>query len=149
MTVWTDKRTRDVSIRAAGAFCCISAYLAAGELANLRPSTPGTQPAAIAYLLAAIAFLGASLGTALAVLGHHVFDEIEVSDRWKRRPPARDVASVGVDANAYMAVGRPASANHGLPTPTASAIASELPLPWRDFGSIAATSNDLRVANQW
>lgn len=36
-------------------------------------------------LLAAIAFLGASAGSVLVALGIHVFDQVEVSERWRHR----------------------------------------------------------------
>jgi hypothetical protein len=38
-----------------------------------------------AYLLALVGFLGASAGSALALYGRHLFDEIEVSARWRHR----------------------------------------------------------------
>ena len=37
------------------------------------------------YLLALIGFVGASGGCVLLFLGTHIFDEIEISDRWQPR----------------------------------------------------------------
>lgn len=35
------------------------------------------------FLLATIAFIGLSFGGLLAALGHHIFDQVEVSPRWR------------------------------------------------------------------
>lgn len=40
----------------------------------------------LGYLLALIGFISASVGSALLFLGTHIFDEVEVSARWKPRP---------------------------------------------------------------
>jgi hypothetical protein len=36
------------------------------------------------YALATAGFLFASLGSALAIMGEHLFDEVQVSARWRR-----------------------------------------------------------------
>jgi len=43
-----------------------------------------TPPDGLEYLLALIAFASASAGCAMATLGAHLFDQVEVSARWRR-----------------------------------------------------------------
>ena len=38
------------------------------------------------FLLGLVTFVGASCGSALLLLGTHIFDEVEVSERWRPRP---------------------------------------------------------------
>ncbi|MFC3581808.1 hypothetical protein [Sphingomonas hylomeconis] len=79
------ERTIDLSIRAAGMLGCTLSYLAVGALAQLRLPAPAAPPA-IAYALAAAAFLFASVGSTLVMLGRHIFDRVAISGRWQRRP---------------------------------------------------------------
>jgi hypothetical protein len=152
MTDRTRKRTRDVLVRATGVLCCTSSYLAVRALVHLRLATPAAaQPGAIAYALAAVAFLCASVGTALVVLGHHVFEEIEVSERWQHRPaPSVPRAHQGIDGADSMSadVEYSAAGGEGGPVPGAAANALDLPLPWRALGWGAHRSTDLRLASQ-
>jgi hypothetical protein len=41
-------------------------------------------PGVAAFLLALLAFLTASIGSATLILGPHLFDKVEVSARWSR-----------------------------------------------------------------
>ena len=76
----------DFGLRAVGALLCCIAYVAIAHLTamHIRPRSAG----ALAYGLATAGFLGASAGSAMTVLGHHLFDAIEVSQRWQHRPQA-------------------------------------------------------------
>ncbi|WP_404714081.1 hypothetical protein [Sphingomonas sp. MMS24-J13] len=47
--------------------------------------TPTRSPDAIAFLLALLAFASLSAGSAMLVLGQHLFDQVELSQRWTRR----------------------------------------------------------------
>ena len=137
MTGWTRKRTTNVAIRAAGALCCTASYLAVGGLAHLR-AAPAAQPGVLAYALAASAFLGASIGAVLIVLGRHIFDQIQVSGRWQRRsasswPQPQGRGGAGTDA--FFA-------------PRARATSTDLPLPWRAPDLAASRSTALRTARQ-
>lgn len=49
-------------------------------LLHVRPQSAGL----LAYALGALAYVGASCGAALVILGRHLFDEMEVSSRWGR-----------------------------------------------------------------
>jgi len=86
MTARHHQRHVDLGIRATGALLCCIAYVAIANLAAMpiRSQSVG----ALAYSLATVGFLGASAGSAMIALGHHLFDEIEVSQRWRHRPRA-------------------------------------------------------------
>lgn len=85
MTKWAQRRTTDLLVRVAGGGCCTAAYLAVGALMHLRVGA--TTPAGpVAYGFAALGFLCGSIGTMLVALGRHIFDRIEVSERWRHRP---------------------------------------------------------------
>ena len=43
-----------------------------------------TPPDGLEYFLALIAFASASAGCAMTTLGAHLFDQVEVSARWRR-----------------------------------------------------------------
>lgn len=45
--------------------------------------TPARADDAIGFLLAMFAFLGLSFGALCTALGQHIFDEVEVSARWR------------------------------------------------------------------
>ena len=86
MTARHHQRHVDLGIRATGALLCCIAYVAITNLAAMpiRSQSVG----ALAYSLATVGFLGASAGSAMTVLGRHLFDAIEVSQRWQHRPQA-------------------------------------------------------------
>jgi hypothetical protein len=65
----------------------LAAHTAGKHLLAIGSGDHGNQPP-IVYLLAMIAFVCGSAGCALLVHGHHLFDKIQVSERWRRRPPA-------------------------------------------------------------
>jgi apolipoprotein N-acyltransferase len=63
--------------------------LAAGSVwwLYMRVHAEGAGPVALFnFLLGLVAFVGASSGSALLLLGTHIFDEVEVSERWRIRP---------------------------------------------------------------
>ncbi|KQU58810.1 hypothetical protein ASG67_16920 [Sphingomonas sp. Leaf339] len=86
MTAWHRSRRADLGLRASGLLLCAIAYTAVLRLSAMHISSQNAG--AFAYAFAAICFLGASAGSALVMLGHHLFDEIEVSERWQ--PRSRD-----------------------------------------------------------
>lgn len=87
MTAFHQQWRLDFAMRAAGLLLCGLAGLAIARLGAM-PLRPRAVSAA-AYLLATIAFLGASAGSAMALLGRHLFDEVAVSQRWRHRRPVR------------------------------------------------------------
>lgn len=82
MAAWHRARRADIGLRALGSGMCGLAGLAAQRLLGL--SVPPHPPGLPAVALATLAFLGASAGSALLLLGAHLFDRIEVSARWRR-----------------------------------------------------------------
>jgi len=76
-------RRADLGLRASGLLLCGIAYTALSRLCAmpLAPDTVG----ALACALAAIGLLAASAGSAMAALGHHLFDQIALSERWQPR----------------------------------------------------------------
>ena len=150
MADWSNKRTTDVSVRAGGALSCAAAYLAISALAHLHVAAPRAQPGAIAYVLAAIGFLCTSFGTALIVLGHHIFDQVEVSARWQHRaaasaPPPRlhgfERQLAGLQA-VY-----PEAEIDPRPAPERIGGMNELPLSWRGFDAHARLSSGQRIGD--
>jgi hypothetical protein len=78
---WHRTRWADPLLRLAGA--CV---LTIGVVVGLRLfGTPTRSPGASAYLLAFIAFAALSAGSAMLVLGTHLFDGVPLSPRWTRR----------------------------------------------------------------
>lgn len=81
-------RRQDILIRLCGVALAAAAVLALRTLAAL-PLDPD-EPSAAALALAAFGFVGASLGTALLVLGSHVRDRVRVSSPWIDREVLRE-----------------------------------------------------------
>jgi hypothetical protein len=77
----------DLPIRAGGTLLLGMAWFAARALRHLAQAPPPHQAGALGLLLAAIAFVAASIGCALLSLGSHLFDQIEVSGRWRNAHP--------------------------------------------------------------
>ncbi len=77
-------------LRQLGALCLIGAYSATRHLVALAANHAGDPPPPRAYLLGLIAFVCGSAGCALLVHGHHLFDPVDVADRWKPRPRTPD-----------------------------------------------------------
>ena len=83
MVAWHRSVPVDLGLRASGLLLCGIAYAALSRLfaMHVSPQTAGL----LASTLAALSFLGASAGSALAMLGHHLFDQISVGERWLPR----------------------------------------------------------------
>lgn len=75
----------DLLIRALGLF---GIGLSAGAglwLYRLLHTVPPPGPSLGQYVLAAVTFLGASVGSGLLILGGHIHDRIEIAERYRRR----------------------------------------------------------------
>lgn len=68
-------------LRLAGA---VTLTISAG-LWSLLFQTPARSPDALTWLIALFAFASLSAGSAMLVLGPHLFDRITLSQRWTRR----------------------------------------------------------------
>ncbi|WP_332819680.1 hypothetical protein [Sphingopyxis sp.] len=109
MRDWYHDRRTDIGLRLGGAALCGLAWLAFRELAALHLSRIHADPGAGALLLAAAGFLCASLGAVLITQGRHIFDSVEVSERWRTArmspvPPTAEAASMNSPTLAASAV---------------------------------------------
>lgn len=75
-------------LRQLGGVLLLLAYAAGRHLVAIAPAPAGNRPPLV-YLLALVGFLGFSLGGALLVHGHHLFDAVEISERWRRLPQVK------------------------------------------------------------
>lgn len=86
MRHWYQDRRTDIGLRLAGAALWGLAWLAARQLAALHLTQSHADPGMWAVTLAAAAFLCASLGAVLVTQGRHIFDRVEISERWRVIP---------------------------------------------------------------
>ena len=71
-----------LALRLLGVGLCVLAWRAIAYL--MAMAGQGGRAGLVGYVLATAAFLFASLGSALAIMGEHLFDEVQVSARWHR-----------------------------------------------------------------
>lgn len=76
---------KDKGLRFAGLVLLAVAFLAIRYLVDLVPPHSSHEATWIELALAAVGFLGASLGGILVTLGAHIFDKVEISERWRTR----------------------------------------------------------------
>ena len=84
MVAWHRSRRADLGLRISGLLFWAISYLAISRLVALRLPPPEQAIGGIAFILTAVGFLSASAGTAMVVLGRHLFDQVEISARWRR-----------------------------------------------------------------
>lgn len=110
MAAWHRSRRADIVLRATGLLLCWVSYAAVSRLVAMH--VPPQKAGALAYGIAAIGFMAASAGSALTLLGHHLFDEIEVSARWRGKPdlnipkPSKGNSEMDILEPAMLVVGR-------------------------------------------
>ena len=75
-------RTQDLQLRAVGLLSIGVAVVALRHLNGLVNAPPHHEASVIEMLLAAIGFLGMTAGSAVAILGDHLFDEVEITRPW-------------------------------------------------------------------
>ncbi|MEO9130928.1 MAG: hypothetical protein ABI240_06935 [Sphingomonas sp.] len=80
---------RGLSIRACGLVMLGLGWASGHALWLLHGRAPGVG----VFLFALATFLTASLGSAMLVVGPHLFDKVEVSERWARMAVDRDHAN--------------------------------------------------------
>jgi hypothetical protein len=81
---WHEKSGANILLRLIGIGILALAYAAAASLRG-RALAGSLDGDALAYLLAAATFLCGSAGAALTFLGTHIFDRVELSQRWRHR----------------------------------------------------------------
>lgn len=79
--VWHRTKGADPLLRLAG----VVTLVISAALWSLLFKAPTRSADAVAFLLALLAFASLSAGSAMLVLGRHLFDQIELSARWARR----------------------------------------------------------------
>ena len=109
MQDWHHRRSTDVGLRLGGAMLCGISWLAIRTFVHIRLATLPASPGLLAFALATLGFICASAGSALLTIGHHIFDEVEVSERWRSRPAAKERLEVATPAR-FDAFGRDAAA---------------------------------------
>jgi hypothetical protein len=87
MMAWHDRKYADAGLRLVG-LALLSVAVLVGRHLFAAPNPQGKVTAS-AYLLALIGMASACAGAALAVLGRHLFDEVELSERWTIHVPPR------------------------------------------------------------
>lgn len=75
----------DILIRATGVAGILAAIAMFTWLYRMIHAASANDPSPGAYLLAGLAFLASSIGSAILVLGRHIHDRIELSERWRPR----------------------------------------------------------------
>jgi len=110
MAAWHRSRRADVGLRATGLLLGSLSYVAFARLFALHPVSPSAG--ILAYGLAMIGFMAGSSGSALALLGHHLFDEVEVGTRWQHRavashfPQSETIPAMDMPEPVMLVVGR-------------------------------------------
>lgn len=87
MRHWHQDIRTDMGLRLAGAALWGLAWLGARQLAALHLTQSHADPDLWAALLAAAAFLCASFGAGLITQGRHIFDRVEIGERWRVNSP--------------------------------------------------------------
>ncbi len=96
MRDWYHQRKTDAVLRVCGMASCAIGFFAIRSLVALRSADNQLPNGPLPLVLAAAGFACASLGAALLVLGHHIFDKVEVSARWHAPPsPTKRPQKVG------------------------------------------------------
>ena len=114
MVAWHRSGTADIGLRALGLLLCVIAYLSISHLIAVQSPSPEQAVGAGSFLLAAIGFLSASVGSALTCLGSHLFDPVEISTRWGTgRPVPNDDAPQTHGSSDHDAEGVPRNARLG------------------------------------
>jgi hypothetical protein len=82
---WHERTIAKIGLRAAGLVILMIAYWAGATLYRRFAGSLVHPP--VEYLLALVVTVCTCVGTAMTVMGHHLFDQVEVSGRWARRLP--------------------------------------------------------------
>jgi len=85
MPIWSKNPWIGWGLRVAGILLLVSVYADGQRLRALVRSHPDHVVSIGEILLAVVAFVSASAGSALATFGQHLFDHVEISAQWVRR----------------------------------------------------------------
>lgn len=78
-------RARDIVLRLSGLVLLAIGSLALDGLCNCVSAAPGRAYTPGEFVLAALGLLCVSPGALLLALGGHIFDRVEISERWSGR----------------------------------------------------------------
>ena len=82
MAIWHRTLAGDLALRVSGAILLGLAWQAIESLARIDGAGAHSP---VAFALAAAGFFAGSAGSACIALGRHLFDEVEISERWRRQ----------------------------------------------------------------
>ena len=80
-------------LRVVGALLLLSCWLLFRWLFKVADPGHRNDPGMLEFAAAWAGFICFSLGCALVFLGEHIFDEVEIAERWRRRPADRAIPS--------------------------------------------------------
>lgn len=83
MHSWKQDWRTDIGLRLSGMGSCGVSFLMIDALMGLRLPDGQMPQDVLTFALAAAGFLCASAGTVLLSQGRHIFDEVEISQRWR------------------------------------------------------------------
>lgn len=95
---WHHDWKTDIGLRLCGTASCGISYLAIHSLMALRLGDGQVPEGVLPWFLATVGFLCASGGAMLLCLGHHIFDQVEISERWRTKPPAESPSAKSMRA---------------------------------------------------
>ncbi|CAN5338952.1 hypothetical protein BH10PSE13_BH10PSE13_19200 [soil metagenome] len=85
MTIWHERRGADLILRLSGMFLLGCAWLLGTWMASLVRSRAPHDATPLEMVVTMLMFVAGSLGTATLALGKHLFDKVQVSERWVTR----------------------------------------------------------------
>lgn len=86
MKKWHENPAANVGLRIAGLALLGIAWSLAVRLHHMGAGVSARDTSALMLLFAAMVFLCGSAGSALMFVGPGLWDEVEVSERWRRLP---------------------------------------------------------------
>ncbi|NIJ08524.1 hypothetical protein FHS31_002145 [Sphingomonas vulcanisoli] len=96
----TKTRTYDLALRTSGAAGVLAGASASARLYHLVNAAPKHDAAVGELLLAALAYLGICLGSALVVLGRRINEQVTISPRWAERDPLSAIGIAETESSA-------------------------------------------------
>lgn len=87
MSNWYEKPGAGWKMRLGGLMAIGIALLAGTTMYHRLQMAPYHQPTAVDMLLGIVAFFAMSVGSALATLGQHLFDSVEIASPWEQFYP--------------------------------------------------------------
>src|SRR5579872_6676532 len=93
---WHERASAGWLLRLAG-LGLLGLAVAGGWGLHIRALAGAVRGDALAYLLALLTFVCASAGAGLAVMGAHIFDQVDVAARWRRPDFGDPNSAIGLE----------------------------------------------------